>query len=289
MNRIPDNVSIPHVVVALSTYNGEKYLGQQLDSLVRQDYQNYRIVIRDDGSTDSTVLILKSYCKRYPQLFTIISPTLGNIGVTRSFLSLLDHSDGNACMMFCDQDDVWFDGKISAFVERLTQEEKRLGQFQPILVFGDMVVTNETLKECTPSFWRYQRLDVKIAHDWKRVMMSNVVTGCSSLLNPMAVAHLKKAPVLPLLHDHLAAIMIAKDGVLVPLPQPTMFYRQHDSNIEGARSFGLRYLLGRLGRFLWVIVPRYYRTCRAFNVSIPIAAYLKVESIFRRLCTRRSI
>jgi len=277
----------PHVVVALSTYNGGLHLVPLLESLLRQDYRNYQIVVRDDGSTDSTIKVINEYCCKYPERVILDRNITGNIGVTRSFLSLLSSIDDRSCLMFCDQDDVWFDRKISLFVDRLMEVEQQVEFDCPVLVFGDMVVTDVNLQKVADSFWQYQKIESGIAHDWRRVMMSNVVTGCSSILNPAAVKRLKNGPDLPILHDHLAAILVAKDGVLAELAEPTMFYRQHYANVEGAREFGIGYLVRRLGYFFRIIVPRYRKVCITFNVPLWLATYFKIESICTRL--RRKI
>lgn len=273
------------VVVALSAYNGERYLGAMLDSLLCQDYPNFRIVIRDDGSSDGTPAVIDAYCSQNPGKVARSCNLAGNVGVTRSFLSLLDDVEPGAYLMFCDQDDVWFDDKISMFMARM-REVERDGAV-PALVFGDMIVTDQDLNVVAPSFWAYQRLDPGTASDWRRLMMSNVVTGCSSMCNPAAVGRLRSAPALTVLHDHLAAIVVARHGVVAALTKPTMFYRQHQANVEGARAFGLRYLASRLGYFLRVIVPRYRTMCEAFGVPLTLAAYLKFESVFRRLARSR--
>jgi glycosyltransferase involved in cell wall biosynthesis len=273
------------VDVVLSTYNGERYLGSMLDSLLRQDYPNFRIVIRDDGSTDGTPELIDAYCSQHPVKITRSRRLEGNLGVTLSFLSLLDNVEQGTYLMFCDQDDVWFDDKISTFMARMREVE--CDGIVPALVFGDMMVTDQDLNVVAPSFWAYQRLDPNTASDWRRLMMSNVVTGCSSMCNPAAVEHLRSAPSLTVLHDHLAAIVVARHGVVAALATPTMFYRQHQSNVEGARAFGLRYLLSRLDYFLRVIVPRYRAMCEAFGVPLTLAVYLKFESVFRRLSRKR--
>ncbi len=273
------------VVVVLSTYNGERYLGAMLDSLLRQDYPNFRIMIRDDGSSDGTLAVIDAYCTKYPGKVTRSRHLTRNVGVTRSFLSLLECVEYGAYLMFCDQDDVWFDNKISTFMARMREVEG--DGTVPALVFGDMMVTDQDLNVIAPSFWAYQRLDPGAASDWRRLMMSNVVTGCSSMCNSAAVGRLRSAPSLTVLHDHLAAIVVARHGLVAALTKPTMFYRQHQTNVEGARAFGLRYLVSRLYYFLRVIVPRYRAMCEAFGVPLTLAAYLKLESVFRRLVRGR--
>ena len=267
----------------MSTYNGARYLPEQLQSVLQQDYGDFRILVRDDGSTDETVDILRAYRARDPDRVNLDETLPGNIGVRRSFLHALARTEDDSCVMFCDQDDVWFANKISRFVARLQEAEETYHRGLPLLVFGDMLVANQDMQVIGKSFWRYQSLDVDMARDWRRIMVSNVVTGCSSLLNPAAVRLLKTAPDLPILHDHLAAIMVSRRGALIPLPEPTMLYRQHTGNVEGARTFRLRYVVGNLSRFITVMVPRYRAVCRAFDVPAPVAIYLKLESSIRRL------
>lgn len=269
------------VMVALSTYNGELFLGAMLDSLLRQDYPNFRVVIRDDGSSDATIAIIDAYCSHHPGKIFRSKLLTGNLGVTRSFLGLLGAIEQGEYLMFCDQDDVWFDNKISMFMASMREVEH--DGATPVLVFGDMTVTDQYLNIVAPSFWAYQRIDPSTAADWRRLMMSNVVTGCSSMCNPAAVGRLLSAPPLSVLHDHLAAIVVARSGFVVALNKPTMFYRQHVENVEGAHSFGFRYLMGRLGYFFRIIVPRYRVMCEVFDVPLTLAIYFKFESVFRRL------
>lgn len=280
-----NNPSSPPVIVVMSTYNGERYLEALLNSLLRQDYPNFRIFIRDDGSSDGTPAIVNQYCSNFPGKIVRSCRTAGNIGVTRSFFSLLEHVADGAYLMFCDQDDVWFDDKISTFMVRMREVEGNVTV--PTLVFGDMIVTDQDLNVVAQSFWTYQRLDPNIASDWRRLMMTNVVTGCSSMCNSAAVGCLRNAPYLPVLHDHLAAIVVARQGVLTALTKPTMFYRQHQKNVEGARAFGVIYLANRLNYFFKVIVPRYRLMCDVFGVPFIFAAYLKFESLFWRLIKNR--
>ena len=281
MSELNKAKDLARVVIALSTYNGSKYLEELLYSLLRQDYPNFCIMIRDDGSSDCTPAMIDSFCSKYPEKIVRFNGLAGNVGVTSSFLSILDCVQDGDYLMFCDQDDVWFDDKISTFMARMREVEA--GAIVPALVFGDMVVTDQNLNVLALSFWAYQRIDTTTASDWRRLMMSNVVTGCSSMCNSAAVSRLRIAPPLTVLHDHLTAIVVAKYGVVAPLRKPTMFYRQHINNVEGARAFSLRYLVGRFGYFVRVIFPRYRAMCKAFGVPLSLAAYLKFATVCQRL------
>ena len=105
------------VQILMSTYNGEKYVNEQIDSLLQQDHTNLEILIRDDGSKDSTVSILEEYHKENPNIKLIIDK---NKGVISSFFELaMKASEEADYFAFCDQDDYWKPQKISRAVNLL--------------------------------------------------------------------------------------------------------------------------------------------------------------------------
>ena len=107
------------VQILMSTYYGEKYLREQLDSIIKQTYPLINILIRDDGSSDGTLSILKEYAGKYDHVTYYEGE---NIGVIQSFLQLLKESDANVnYYAFADQDDVWLPEKIVRAVEKLEE------------------------------------------------------------------------------------------------------------------------------------------------------------------------
>lgn len=120
---------ISRVNILLSTYNGEKYLPCQLDSLLAQEYQNIKIFIRDDGSSDNTISIIKQYAKLSDKIIFLNEYENGktqNVGYIKSFLTLLEESGDADFYAFCDQDDFWMPNKISRGVESLTLQNSKL-------------------------------------------------------------------------------------------------------------------------------------------------------------------
>lgn len=115
------------VCILLATYNGEKYLKKQLDSLINQTYENVHILIRDDGSTDSTVDIIKQYKADYPDKISV-QDTTKNLGYPDCFWRLLVEAPEADYYAFSDQDDIWYPDKISRAVmmmcEAMTEEPK---------------------------------------------------------------------------------------------------------------------------------------------------------------------
>ena len=105
------------VQILMSTYNGERYLAEQLDSIFRQTWPNIEVLVRDDGSKDATLEILNEYQKKHANLYVFPGT---NEGLTRSFLELIQKCDADY-VAFSDQDDYWLENKIEVAVERLAE------------------------------------------------------------------------------------------------------------------------------------------------------------------------
>ncbi len=126
------------VVILLSTYNGQRYIEQQLDSLVNQTYKNTQIFIRDDGSKDNTQNILKKYEEKYKNIKIVYGE---NIGFYKSFLWLLTNAPKADYYSFCDQDDYWKEDKIYRAVSKLNKSDNH----KPNLYFTDYEICDSNL------------------------------------------------------------------------------------------------------------------------------------------------
>ena len=125
------------VAVLISTYNGEKYLEEQLNSILNQTYKNIEIVIRDDGSKDSTINIIKKYQEKYDN---IILKEGTNVGFIKSFFQLLAFANADY-YAFCDQDDSWLENKIELAVRALNEVDNS----KPNMVFGNSDYYDENM------------------------------------------------------------------------------------------------------------------------------------------------
>ncbi len=126
------------VAVIMSTYNGEKFVREQLDSIINQTYKNVEIVVRDDGSSDNTVAIIKEYQQANKNI-TLHEGK--NLGFVKSFFELLKLADADY-YSYADQDDVWIENKIELAVEELN----KLDDSKPNMVFGNSDYYNEDMK-----------------------------------------------------------------------------------------------------------------------------------------------
>ena len=119
---------VKEVIIVMATYNGAFHIKKQLDSLLAQTYQNLKIVIRDDGSEDATIKIIKEYQARTDKI-TLLKCDGKNLKCPGSFYEILEQCPKSDYYAFCDQDDIWYPEKIQWAVEKLNQ----YGREEPLL------------------------------------------------------------------------------------------------------------------------------------------------------------
>lgn len=139
------------VTILLATLNGEDYLKAQLESIAAQTYENWQLVVGDDGSTDDTISIIEEFSEKHPDQVTIIKNDPPQGSAKDNFISLLRNSYG-PYFMFCDQDDVWKPDKIYLTLQKMESLEARYGDKIPILVHSDLSVADSNLEMIAESF-----------------------------------------------------------------------------------------------------------------------------------------
>ena len=244
------------VSVLLSTYNGEKYLEQQLESLFNQTLKDIEIFVRDDGSTDNTISILKKYEKQgllkwYPGK---------NLGCTRSFWELLNTSSEADYYAFCDQDDYWDKDKLEIAVKEI-KKHNRISE-KAILYFSDVRVTDENLNVI-----RDKMVEV-IPEDYAHALIRNLSPGCTFVFNKQARNELIKYPVEYLgndIHDWCAYRIIASIGEVLFDRETHMSYRQHGNNVVGANGSMIKTVQKALRR-VFNLQDMNRRSCFAHNL-----------------------
>lgn len=229
----------------MATYHGEKYIKEQIESILASTYPNFKIKIYDDGSKDGTIEILREYEKQYPNII-VLHQNGHNQGVTRNFLNGVCHSESDY-IMFCDQDDVWLPEKLSLTYEKMKVLEEQYGKEKPLLVFTDAVVVDTQLKTIHESFFASGHLNPH-NHRLNDLLMENKLIGCTVMLNG-GVAKLLKTYPLPnkaRLHDWWVGLIGESMGAIGFVSQGTLLYRQHGNNVVGNQSF-MAYLMNRMG------------------------------------------
>jgi glycosyltransferase involved in cell wall biosynthesis len=224
------------IEILLATYNGEKYLSDQLYSIIEQSFDNWKILIRDDGSKDCTLEIINKFKNSYPKKIFMINDRKKNLGVCGNFSELLRNSNSDY-IMFCDQDDIWLKNKIKITFDRMKELEKTFGSEFPILVHTDLIVVNSKLEKLSDSFWRYAHFNPASGKKFARLLNQNIVTGCTIMIN-RALKNL--SPFIPndaVCHDWWFALVSCAFGIIETIPIPAILYRQHHANIMGARRW----------------------------------------------------
>jgi glycosyltransferase involved in cell wall biosynthesis len=230
----------------MSTYNGERYLNQQLDSILAQSVSEWQLFIRDDGSTDSTLDLLQKYANNHPKKIHIITDG-ENLGACKSFERLLQLHGNADYIAFADQDDVWLPDKIELSLRTIKQAEQQYPNL-PIVVHTDLQVVDEHLNEISPSFWQYSNIRPSLLNDNLHYLaICNSVTGCTALLNHNVCLCSLPFSKNAYMHDAWIALQTKyNNGVIIPIFQSTIRYRQHNKNALGAIHYQFT-----LGNWRW--------------------------------------
>lgn len=255
------------VVVLLSTYNGEKYLREQLDSLLLQKGVDLKIIIRDDGSIDNTRNILKTYKEKYNNF--IISYG-NNIGYIKSFMKLVKYSNNIDAdyYCFCDQDDIWDNNKI---ITSLTSIKKNKNE--PMLC-----ISSQRIIKDDGSVVRIE--DASLRKITKENALLGLTTrGCAMLWNKMLneeviksyeFIDLKKDKRIPS-HDYWLRLVAISIGKIKIIPNVSMSYRLSENNAVGS-------YIGFLGRVKYIRKKfiKYYKCNGDFDIKF-------IESLYNLL------
>lgn len=235
--------SKPKIAIVLSVYNGEKYLAEQIDSLLSQSYSNTVIVIRDDGSVDRSFAIAQEYATEHPGRFHVLELDAENKGASGGFAYLVEYVIANkqvlglekAYLMFCDQDDVWFANKVEVQINAMLVAE--LANIDsPILIHSDLEVVSSEKKLIAESFITFQGLEIH-RNKFPNLVISNLITGCTALLNEALALRAMPISDKAIMHDWWLGIVAAAFGKIIFLDMPLIHYRQHENNTIGAKKF----------------------------------------------------
>ena len=245
-------------IIVLCTYNGEKYLREQIQSLLTQDYSGeLLLLLSDDGSTDGTREILQKTKEEYGEKIFLYDKGEASGSAWKHFLMILSALANQTIPNFpyekmeyiflSDQDDLCFPDKISALTEALQEAEKRYGKSCPLLCHSDMEVIDEGRKKIADSYFRYQKMPWK-KDSFSNLLIQNHVTGAAIGMNQSLLAYLKKLPDFVYMHDQWIALLAAVFGHITVLPKALYAYRQHGNNVLGAKKgSAIKELEERLG------------------------------------------
>lgn len=219
--------------ILMSTYNGERYIREQIDSILAQRNVDIKLFIRDDGSSDSTVEIINEYAAENDNVVFINKDDIKNVGVMKSFMTLLQYAYQQPAIdyfAFADQDDFWLPDKIIAAVTMLEQQENN--------EHGKLYYSNKTFVDSKLNFISQE--NIVFYNDFYEIFWRNFASGCTMVFDRVLSDYaLKSFPEYKLfIHDnwtYRVAKMIS--AVIVFDTESYMLYRQHGKNVVGADNF----------------------------------------------------
>ncbi len=217
------------VDILLATYNGEKYLREQIDSILNQTHTEFRLLISDDGSTDGTRDILNEYKEKDSRIEVFMQDN--NLGVVKNFEFLLKNVEAKY-YMFSDQDDIWKETKIEKSLNKIEEGFD--------LVYSDLEVVDENLNVTYSSYWKLKGIYNKIKkyNNFESLYLNNFVTGCTIISKKELMDSFMPLPNTSkfVLHDYWISLILSQNGKISYIEEPLIKYRQHKNNKVGSKK-----------------------------------------------------
>ena len=220
------------VTVLLATYNGAKFVTEQIDSILKQTHKNWQLLIRDDHSSDATGQILAKYQARYPQRIIVFNNYGITLGSALNFNDLLQKAKSEGYIMFCDQDDFWIPDKIESTLREMLKLESKYGESRPLLVHTGFRYVDASLRVISSKkdFQALKLPNIGLSH----LLAQNPVYGCTAMINKSLANTVDTVPAVAESHDYWIAMVASAFGEISYMSKKTVLYRQHGSNISGS-------------------------------------------------------
>lgn len=208
----------------MSTFNGEKYIVEQVDSILCQSNVNLKLLVRDDGSTDNTTDIILEYVNKYPDSIVLIKGY--NIGWRKSFFKLIEYASKNygdcKYYAFADQDDIWLPDKLSKAIEHIKPYDSEIALY------------------CS-NFYLYENginkglgRDNSLSPSPKKCLIRNLGLGCSEVMNKnLLISIADNIPNIEIAHDEWVYVVANLCGRVFVDNESYILYRQHNNNQVG--------------------------------------------------------
>ena len=232
----------PKIQILLATFNGEKFLREQLDSIFNQEYKFWELLIHDDGSFDNTISIVNQYQNNYPKKVKLLNDQKNFSSASKNFFHLIKHRSRKANLYcLCDQDDIWHKKKLKIIVERYNTKDLK----EPLLIHSDLSLIDDKgklLEKSHNKLIKYQKnLITK-----NSALYSNPVPGCAMTINSVLADKVSYCKYM-VMHDWwilLSALYDNSNVLFIKLP--LVKYRQHSTNVCGYKKINILLLIIRL-------------------------------------------
>lgn len=225
------------VMVLLSTYNGEKYLKELLDSVINQKQVETSIMIRDDGSNDNTIKIIEDYQKRYSNIKLIKGK---NLGYAKSFLELIKLAEDADYYALCDQDDIWDESKLFSAINMMEEYDDS----QPLLYTSNVIPVNNNLEKLEFNLFTENR----VLNNYE-CFQKSILPGCTFVFNKNAKDKISYFNGYCESHDWAIYCICKTFGKVIFDENSYILYRLHGNNTIGQSSDKISNYIGKIKNF----------------------------------------
>lgn len=205
------------LIILLATYNGEKYLRQQLDSLLGQTYKDWVLYAHDDGSADTTLSILNAYAAKDSRV-RILEDGVKGLGAAQNFMHLLKNAPEADFIMFCDQDDIWLPEKIEVMLQHINSAQPSMSYCNANSYKGEQPLPERVIL--------FRATTVR-----DTLFLNGGIHGCLQIINKALRDIVVGYNGYVCMHDHLITLAAVSFGTVTYVDQNLMYYRQHSGNV----------------------------------------------------------
>lgn len=219
------------VHIMLGTYNGEKYIKEQIDSIIQQTYKEWKLYISDDSQDNGTIQIIKEYLVKFPEKMVLLDKRDRTDGAKGNFSYLFENMGTADYYLFCDQDDVWNTEKLKYLVKIMDN----MNNDNPRLLYHNIEVVDEELKSICTSFTEYTGLTLRENNSFRQLLVYNCIPGCSIIINRTLKELVNLIPQECAMHDWWVVLAARCFNSEIIYDKKILgLYRQHRNNEIGA-------------------------------------------------------
>ena len=259
----------PKIEILLATYNGEKFLREQLDSILNQEYKQWELLIHDDGSIDKTISILNEYQNHYPKKIKLLIDQKIFSSPSKNFFHLIENRSREADLYcLCDQDDIWHKSKLKIIIERYNLKENK----EPLLLHSDLSLIDckgKLLEKSHNKLINYQKNIITK----NKALYGNPVPGCAMTINSALANKIFYCEDM-VMHDWWILLSaVYKNATILYIEFPLVKYRQHSENVSGFKKINIFILVLRL----LFKIPHYIKNVKSAYIQ---SKHFNYQSLF---------
>lgn len=207
------------VSIAMCTYNGEKYIKEQLSSIIEQTFENFELIITDDGSSDSTIEIIKKYQDKDNRI--MLYQNEKNLGFKKNFEYAISLCSGEYIAL-ADQDDIWKSNKLEVFLESIKDN---------VLIYSDAILIDKDSQEIGKELVRSEKRNLVSGNCNKAFILDNCVSGNTLMFKRSLVANILPIPETISYHDIWIAFVASTYGTIIYTEEAMTYYRRYSEQI----------------------------------------------------------